>query len=268
MRQQSPQERGESPLIAPFLIAGFFLGLLIFSELGRRLGIVKRTSDPEGLGTGFDAAETAVFALLGLMIAFTFAGAASRFEARRHLITTEANAIGTAYLRIDLLPHDAQPELRDLFRRYTEVRSTVYQASSDLVVTQARLDEGVSLQGSIWSKAIAACQMPETPAQATMLMIPALNDMIDITTTRVMAGRNHPPLVVFLLLGGLSLVGAMMIGYDTSANKNRSWFYTVVFAAILSLTLYVIIDLELPRLGLIRVDDADQVLVELRDSMH
>lgn len=255
-------------MFAPFAIVGLFLGMLIFSEIGRRLGIAKRARDLEGLGTGFDAAETALFALLGLMIAFTFAGAGSRFEERRHLITAEANAIGTAYLRIDLLPRGAQPELRDLLRHYTDVRATVYQASTDLSATQARLDEGVALQATIWSKAIAACQMLETPAQATMLLVPALNDMFDITTTRVMATRNHPPLIIFLMLGILSIVAAMLVGYDSSANKNRSWFYPVIFAAILSITFYVIIDLEFPRLGLIRVNDADQILVELRNSMH
>jgi hypothetical protein len=83
-----------------------------------------------------------------------------------------------------------------------------------------------------------------------------------------MATRNHPPLVVFLLLAGLSLVGALLVGYGTSASKDRSWFHTVVFAAILSLTVYVIADLEFPRLGLIRVDTADQVLIDLRKSMQ
>jgi len=100
-----------------------------------------------------------------------------------------------------------------------------------------------------------------------MLLVPALNEMIDITTTREMATRNHPPLAVFLLLCGASLVGALLVGYGTSPNKDRSWFHTVVFAAVLSLTVYVILDLEFPRLGLIRVDAADQVLIELRESM-
>src|SRR4029077_5432250 len=109
---------------------------------------------------------------------------------------------------------------------------------------------------------------PEAAGQATMLLLPALNEMIDITTTRVMATRNHPPLVVFLLLAGLSLVGALLVGYGTSASKDRSWFHTVVFAAILSLTVYVIADLEFPRLGLIRVGAAHPVLIGLRKSMQ
>jgi hypothetical protein len=84
----------------------------------------------------------------------------------------------------------------------------------------------------------------------------------------VTATRNHPPLVVFLLLGGLSLVGALLVGYGTSTSRRRSLLHTLVFAAILSLTVYVIVAIEFPRLGLIRVDAADQVLFELRESMH
>jgi len=206
--------------------------------------------------------------LLGLLIAFTFSGAASRFEDRRHLITTEANAIGTAYLRVDLLPADTQPEMKDLFRRYVDVRSATYRDVADETATNTKLSEGAALQGTIWTKALTACRQPEAPTQAAMLVLPALNEMIDITTTRLMATRNHPPLAVFLLLGGLSLVGALLVGYGTSPNKDRSWFHTLVFAAILSLTVYVIADLEFPRLGLIRVDAADQVLRDLRQSMQ
>ncbi len=95
-----------------------------------------------------------------------------------------------------------------------------------------------------------------------------LNEMIDITTTRVVASQNHPPLAVFIMLGTLCLVGAMLIGQAHSANTVRRWFYPVVFAAILSTTVYVIIDVEFPRVGFIRVDAADRVLVDLRKSMQ
>ena len=255
-------------LIASLSSACLFFGMLIFSEVGRRIGIARLAHGSQGLAKGAGAAEAAVFGLLGLIMAFTFSGAASRFEARRHLITSEANAIGTAYLRIDLLPGDAQPEIRELFRRYLDTRSATYLNAGDQTATKAKLAEVAALQGEIWTKAFTACRRKEAPAQAAMLLLPALNEMIDITTTRVMATRNHPPLVVFLLLGGLSLVGALLVGYDTSPNKVRSWLHMVVFAAIMSMAVYVIVDLEFPRLGLIRVDSADQVLIELRKSMR
>ena len=250
------------------LTAGLFLGMLFSAELGRHIGVARLARDPEGLAKGAAAVEGAVFALLGLLIAFTFSGAASRFEDRRHLITTEANAIGTAWLRLDLLPGDARAEMKDLFRRYLDVRSVVYRNVADRVATSARLAEGAALQAEIWSKASSACQRPDAPAQAAIVLLPALNEMIDITTTRETAGRNHPPTIVFFLLAGLSLVGALLVGYAGSPNKDRSWFHTVVFAGILSVTVYVIADLEFPRLGFIRIDEEDQVLVDLRKSLQ
>ena len=255
-------------LIASLLTACLFFGMLIFSEIGRRIGIARLARDSEGLTKGAGAAEAAVFGLLGLLIAFTFSGAASRFEDRRHLIAAEANAIGTAYLRIDLLPRDTQPKMRELFRRYLDVRLATYLDAEDRTATKARLASGAALQGDIWTKALTACQRRDASVQAGLLLLPSLNELIDITATRAMATQNHPPLVIYLLLSGLSLVGALLVGYGTSANKDRSWLHTVIFAAILSLTVYVIVDLEFPRLGLIRVDAADQVLIELRKSMQ
>jgi hypothetical protein len=254
-------------LIASLSAVCLFFGMLIFAEAGRRIGIARLARDAEGLTKGAGAAEAAVFGLLGLLIAFTFSGAASRFEDRRHLIATEANAIGTAYLRIDLLPGEARPQMRELFRRYLDARLATYLDVADQTATKAKLAEGAALQADIWASALASCRKPEAPVQAAMLLLPALNEMIDITTTREMATVNHPPLPVFLLLCGVSLIGALLVGYGTSPNKDRSWFHTAVFAAILSLTVYVIVDLEFPRLGLIRVDAADQVLVELRKTM-
>lgn len=255
-------------LIVSLAAAGLFLGMLLFLEIGRRVGKGTLAHDPEGLAKGIGAAEAAVFGLLGLIIAFTFSGAASRFEHRRHLITEEANAIGTAYLRIDLLPTGTQPEMRDLFRRYTELRSVTYVNAADQAATQARLAETAALQAEIWARALTASRKPETPSHAAMLLLPALNEMIDITTTRAMATQNHPPAVIYLLLAGLSLAGSLLVGYSMSVNQRRSWLHTVAYAAIMALVAYVIVDLEFPRLGLIRVDSADQILVDLRQSMH
>jgi hypothetical protein len=258
----------ELTLVAMLSAAVLFVAMLACYEIGRRIGVARLGSDPDGLAHGIGAVDGAVFALLGLLIAFTFSGAASRFEARRHLITQEANAIGTAFLRVDLLPTDAQPELRDLFRKYVDLRAVVYSEVADRAATEAKLAEAAALQETIWAKALAAGRRPDAAAPATMLVLPALNEMIDITTTRHVATQNHPPLVIYLLLAGLSLVGSLLVGYGMSENKRQSWLHTTAFAIVLSLTTYVIVDLEFPRVGLIRVDAADQVLVDLRKSMR
>jgi hypothetical protein len=183
------------------------------------------------------------------------------------LITDEANAIGTAYLRLDLLPSGVQPRLRELFRRYVDVRYSAYRGQ-DESAARTKLDESAELQEAIWEMASSAVLEPGTPASTPTLLLGSLNEMIDITTTREMATRNHPPVAVFLLLGTLSLACALLVGYGTSPNAMRSWLHTVAFAAIVSVTVYVIIDLEFPRLGFIRVDSADEVLAELRESMR
>lgn len=254
-------------LIASASSAGLLVGMLALSHIGHRIGRAGLARDPEGLkGTG--SAAAAVFGLLGLLIAFTFSGAASRFEGRRHLITEEANAIGTAYLRIDLLPRDAQPGLRALFREYLDLRADAYRHSATPEARSADLRDATALQGRIWAQALAVSRQPDAPAQATTLLLPALNDMFDITTTRAAATENHPPLVIFVLLGALSLIGALLVGYDMAPNRERTWLHPAIFAFMMSLAVYVIIDLEYPRLGLIRVDQADHLLLDLRKSMQ
>jgi hypothetical protein len=249
------------------LAVALFFGILLAMEVGRWIGIIVLAREGERDVKGAGTAETAVLALLGLLIAFTFSGAASRFEDRRHLITQEANAIGTAYLRIDLLAEVARAPMRELFRRYLDNRLETYRNVADMTIVQARLAEGTALQNEIWTKAIAATQNPAVPPQAGILFLPALNDMIDITTTRLVATRNHPPAIIYILLGVLSLVGALLAGYSMAGNQVRSWLHQIVFAIMMSVTLYVVLDLEYPRRGLIRIDSADQILAELRQSM-
>jgi hypothetical protein len=255
-------------LAALFLAAGMFLCMLAVIEIGRRLGADRLAKNTDGLAKGIGASEGAVFGLLGLIIAFTFSGAASRFEVRRHLITEEANAIGTAFLRIDLVPEEARPELRDLFRRYLDSRLATYANVADQTATDSKIAETAKLQNGIWTKAMAATHRPDVTGRPEVLVTPALNEMFDIATTRKAATLNHPPVAIFLLLGGLSLVGSLLVGYGISENKHRTWLHAFVFAAITSLSIYVIIDLEFPRLGLIRVDAADQVMIDLRKNMN
>ena len=246
---------------------GLFLGMLVLIEIGRRLGVRRLIADPDGARAGTGAVEGAVFALFGLLIAFTFSGAASRFDDRQHLVAEEVNDIGTAWLRIGLLPTHAQPPLRDLFRRYVDSRLDTYRKLPDIDASKAEYVRSIALQQEIWSQAVdAARDSGSQPAH--MLLLPALNAMIDITTTRVMTAQMHPPPIVFVMLAALALTGAMLVGYGMAGGKVRNWLHSVGFAAVIAVTVYVIFDIEYPRLGLIRVDAADQVLVELRGSME
>jgi hypothetical protein len=253
--------------VIPLLCGGLLIGLLLLIEAGRRLGVRRLATDPEGARAGAGTVEGAVFALLGLLIAFTFSGAASRFDDRRHLVAEEANAIGTAWLRIDVLPASAQPPLRHLFRQYLDSRLATYRQAGDADAVRAESVRSRRLQQEIWTLAVnAARDSGSAPAQ--ILLLPALNAMIDITTTRAMAAQIHPPAIIFIMLAVLALAGAMFIGYGMAGARTRSWFHSIGFATVIAAAVYVIVDIEYPRHGLIRVDAADQVLVELRRAMN
>jgi hypothetical protein len=254
-----------TPLLLLVAVA-LFLGMLGLQEVGRRLGKRQLNQDPDGARKSLGPLEGTVFGLLGLMLAFTFSGAAARLDGRRQLVAQEANAIGTAYLRVDLLPATAQPPLREAFRHYLDARLAYFQNPYQSPASLAGWNQSNQLQNVIWSEAVTACKADPTNS-TTMLVLPALNDMIDITTTRAMAANQHPPSVVYVMLGALTLATALLVGYSMAEGKVRSWAHILGFAGLFSITVFVIIDLEYPRLGLIRVDAADQVMVDLKASM-
>jgi hypothetical protein len=248
--------------------AALFAGMLLCIEVGHRFGRSWLARHPGDHSVGSGPVQAAVFGLLGLLLAFTFSGAASRFEGRRHLITEEANAIGTAYLRVDLLPSDAQAGMRQLFRDYLDARIEVHRLATDLVAMEAKRAEAAQWQQQIWDAAVAATGRPDARVHAAQMVVPSLNAMFDMATTRIMATQNHPPRIIFVLLAGLSLLTSLLVGYALAENTLRNWFQMLLVATTISVVFGVILDLESPRHGLIRIDAADHVLMELRSTMQ
>jgi hypothetical protein len=247
--------------------ATLFFGMLICVEIGRQIGIRYLSRDPDGARAGAGPVEGALFGLLGLLIAFTFSGAAARFDTRRQLIVEEANDIGTAYLRLELLPVTAQPALRDKFRQYVDVRLGAYRKLPDMLAAKAELAKATMLQGEIWRQAVASSRSEGASPAAPVLLLAALNSMIDITTTRTMFTQIHPPWIIFAMIFGLALTTSLFVGYGMAGAKARSWLHMLGLAFVMVATVYVIIDMEYPRFGLIRVDAFDQALAELRETM-
>ncbi|MBL8704484.1 MAG: hypothetical protein JNM30_06565 [Rhodospirillales bacterium] len=242
------------------------LVMLACLEAGRRVGRRRATREHDGAAKGIGAIDGAVFGLLGLLVAFTFSGATSRFDTRRHLIVQETNAIGTAYLRLDLLQAPDRAALRDAFKQYLDARLAAYRAMPDIRAARAALDRATDQQNAIWQRGVAACQRDPSPAPCTLLL-PALNEMFDITTTRTMALVSHPPMVVYAMLFALAATSSLLAGYAMAESRTRRLTHMISFAATLSITVYVILDIEFPRLGLIRVDDFDAALIQLRATM-
>src|ERR1700744_1073165 len=194
-----------------------FPAMILLLELGRRQ---RRRRESEGSST----IEGAIFALCGLLLAFTFSGAVSRYDNHRLLLTEEVNDIGTAYLRLDLLPPQMQPDLRQLFRDYTNSRLGLFDAVGDEITPNT-----LRLQGTIWQRATTAAASPGASPDAVKLLIPAINDMIAITSTRQNAFNMHPPDVVYWLLFVFSGGAALMAGYSMKAGP-RDWMYLIALA--------------------------------------
>ena len=163
---------------------------------------------------------------MGLLIGFTFYGAGSRFDARRNLIVREANAIETTYLRLDLLPPETQPELRQDFRTYVHSRLDLYRKIGDSKSLDAAMHQSFVLQRSVWKKTVDATK-EITPAEKS-LVLTTLNQMIDITTEQTVALVTHPPTAVFAMLGLLVIASSALVGYTMSSFPVRDWVSTLV----------------------------------------
>ena len=248
-----------------------FLASLALLALGRRIGARRLQADPDGGSAGHAAVETAVFGLLGLLLAFTFSGAMKRFDDRRQLIGEEATAIATAYWQADLLQPSARAQLRDKLREYLEAR---LQASrhprliegGQEVLTSEVVKRSEALQAQIWHIATDPSHARKGDS-VDKVLLSTLTAMFAVAKSRNEAGQRHPPEIIFVMLFGLTLISALLAGYGMAASKRPSWVHMIGFALSLAATVFVIYDIEFPRSGLIRVDQFDQVLVDALDGV-
>jgi hypothetical protein len=264
---------GMLTIMDPAVVGGgialaMFVGIVLALEAGRWIGRVAITRHGRSGQPNIGSLETAVFALMGLLIAFTFSGALERFDMRRAQVVSEGNAIGTAWLRLDLLPASAQPQMRQAFREYVDSRIATYRALPDVAAAQKEIARSQRLQNRIWAQVVAATLLPEARPNSELLLMPALNDMFDIQSTRIAATFLHPPNVIYGMLICLALVAAVLSGYQSAGEKVHDWIHEIGFAAIMAATIYIILDLEHPRLGWIRIDAIDELLVQLRAGMN
>ncbi len=215
---------------------------------------------------GTTVIEGAIFGLMGLIIAFTFSNSASRFEARRQLIVSEANAIGTTYWRIDFLPSAAQAQIRQLFREYLDLRIEIYQAIPNLELAFQKVAQSQKIQHQIWDETLKAIKAEPSHA-APLLFIPALNQMFDLENQRNAQAHMHIPIIIVGMLFFIGIICAFLAGYSMAGSKTRNWIHRFIFCAITAITFYLILDLEYPRIGLIRIDKSDRSLLELKERI-
>jgi protein-S-isoprenylcysteine O-methyltransferase Ste14 len=242
----------------------FLLSMLAFS-LAAWLGASMRRSatqlaaeEREDFGVVLAAALT----LLGLIIGFTFSMAISRYDQRKNYEEAEANAIGTEYARADLLPDDAARTTRQHLKEYTGLRLQFYAASGHEQLTRVN-DETNRLQQLLWSDVSVVGKAQSNPIIA--LVVSGMNDVLNSQGYTQAAWWNRIPVAAWGLMTTIAVVCNMMIGYN-SRHVSRLRSLRFLFPFILSVSFFLIADIDSPRGGVIRV--IPQNLTSLMDTLH
>ena len=242
--------------ILPLTIAIALLSI----ELGYRLASYRLRHSQEEKESPVGGMVGGTLGLLAFMLAFTFSLAGSRFEDRRQVVLSEANAIGTTYLRAAMLPEPMRTEARNLLREYVDVRLEAVQSG--------KVDEAIvkseELQNRLWSQAVAATEKDRSPI--TGLFVVSLNEVIDLHAKRVMAGlRSRVPSVIWIVLYLLAILTMVIIGYHSGLVHSRRSIAMLALVLGFSSVLYLIADLDRPGQGTFKV--SQQSMIDLRNSM-
>lgn len=240
--------------------------MILLTVVGNRYGKRVLAGDPEAsVGTG--PTEATVFSLLGLLIAFTFSGAFTRLDARRKLVVEEVNAISTAFLRLDLLePAESKRQMQLLLKDYVDSRLRLWDKMIDRSAALAEVAAAEQLQRRIWNGAISLTADSELSG-ARRSLLPALTEMFELSNSRLVAVQTHPPPLIYGALASLALVAAFLVGFGMAKSKRLSWVHVLAFAFVMSLMVCLVLDIDYPRFGLIRLDAVHTLFDKLLKTM-
>jgi hypothetical protein len=249
-----------SILIVSLLFIFILIAYEIFFHIGRRY---QQKTDHE-VKAQVTAIQTGILGLLALLLGFTFNMALQRFDNRSHAVIKEANAIGTALLRTKLLPEPYNSATYNLLQEYIDLRIEI--SSIDLAKAAER--ESINkktdeIQNQIWDYAIKAAEIDPRPV-TTGYFIASLNDAIDARGERNAILQRHIPEVILFLLFFVFIIGGALMGYNSGLGLKRAYIPTVIFSLLLVLVVFIIIDLDRPKRGLIMVKQDS--LIELKNN--
>ncbi|UTA52941.1 hypothetical protein L3D22_11145 [Lysobacter soli] len=234
----------------------FFASLILAREIG---AFVRARQGPREAGESEAFAMTSVLGLLALLIGFTFSIALSRYEARRELVVKEANAIGTTWLRMQLLDDVDRARMEAQLRRYVDARVAFGQAATDAEeLAQYRRTE--ALQTELWT-ALMSVIAPFRDSPRASLLVSTTNESIDLAAERFATRQAHIPKRILRLLWLFALLAAAMVGYERAAHRKS----TTVLLILFTLAATLVVDLDRPSTGKINVPQ--QPMLDLRDSL-
>jgi hypothetical protein len=245
------------------VLVGTVVAFFGTAEVGYRVGRRVRVRDATGSLADLGTTLGGLLGLLGLLLAFTFGMAGSRFDDRKTLVIEEANAIGTAWLRADLVPEPMRTQAREVLRDYAQSRIDAAAAGGAAARSEA-IARAERLHGSLWTLTVAAATAAPSPTVA--LFVAAVNEVIDMHARRLAASMRNPiPPIIFGTLYVVALLVLAALGYSRGLVGDRSAVATLLLSVVLAVVLALILDLDRPGEGYLRVDQ--QAMQDVRASM-
>ena len=233
-----------------------FFAIVAFNELGFRAGryVQAKTDDEVKAMTG--SIQGSILGLLALLLGFTFSMSMQRYDARSMAVIDEANTIGTAMLRVKLLPDAYRDEADAALKQYVALRAEVGSVDLTREEERARYNErAVELQNQLWNIVTQATDADPRPV-TTGAFLNSLNDMIDAQGKRNAILQQHVPETILLLLFFVFVVNGAMMGYSSGLSGKRMTVPIVLVSLLITLIVFTIIDLDRPKRGLIQVDQS------------
>jgi hypothetical protein len=248
------------PIWAVYLVTVALV--FVAAEIGFRIGIWLQRRDPTSGKS--PVTGTVVGGLLGLMaflLAFCIGIVINQHNGRKEMVVTDANAIGTAYLRAGFLGEPDRTTSRDLLQEYVEVRLA---AAADAAQLEPAIRRSEEIHGQLWS--MVEDTVSQGQESATMaLYVDSINEVIDVHTLRLAAVELRLPRQLGMILYAATVISFLLVGIVTSADGKRDTLPILLFALALVAVLMIIVDLDRPQQGLITVSQT--ALSDLLRSM-
>ncbi|WP_309675785.1 hypothetical protein [Pseudomonas sp.] len=253
---------GLDEIIVFFIVVAIFCVVL---ELAFRLGRHHRTHSNDSTRSHLTVLQTALLGLLALLLGFNFAMATSRFEARKTLIQDEVTVIGSTYLRAKLLPSELRGKVSALLKDYVSARIEFMRAGTDEKLLKAASESSRTIEDQLWNLAAAA----ETQGEATAamnLVIQSLTDVYNVNEKRRAAQDNNVPATVINLLFVVAIGALGLIAYSYGLGHRRRHGSTAIFAILIAMVFTIILDLDQPSSGFIRV--GEESMLRLQEDLN
>lgn len=253
-------EQAPLALIGVAFMAALLLAYALAVRVGRRPGL------KQGGGEALGYLVSSALGLLGLLMAFTFSAAQEKFRLRQDLVVSEANAIGTSYLRVQMLSSPWREELSRELLRYAETRERFINASN-LAQLAATSENSAAVQDAIWRDLSQALKSDPAPALDLALML-TINDMFDQGAASRAARETHVPNAILRSLLFYSVVAAFLLGLTDSRGERRWTAVLIGVLLLLTLAYCLILDLDRPVSGTVRVSAAPihRALADIQQS--